>query len=142
MKPLDFYRFGTQMAETATAEVECRTTIGRMYYGLHHEACCRYFRENSAATPLGRGSRHSQLPTKFSTSGTNTSNRIARLLRQLSIMRNISDYELGNSVGYNNLQVSACQLMKMASIVALELHQTLDEHSPGEASDDCECPTN
>ena len=141
MKPLDFYRFGTQMAETATDEVECRTTIGRMYYGLHHEACCRYFRENPDAVPLGRGSRHSQLLTRFSTSGANSSSRIARLLRQLSIMRNISDYELGNSVRYNNLQVSACQLMKMASIVALELHQTLDEYSPGEAEEGCECRT-
>ena len=140
MKPLDFYRFGAQMAETATAEVECRTTISRMYYGLHHEACCRYYRENPDAAPLGRGSRHSQLLTKFSTSGTNTSNRIARLLRQLSIMRNISDYELGSPVRYNNLQVSACQLMQMAQIVAGELHQTLDEYSPGEASDGCECP--
>ena len=141
MRPLDFYRLGARIAETATTEAEYRNAVGRMYYGLHHEACCRYFRENPGAAPLGRGSRHLRLIERFSVSGDRTSDKIAVLLRQLSTMRNISDYELGSSVRYNNFLVSPSQLMRLALMVAQELLVTLDDHSPGEASDGCECRT-
>ena len=43
MRPLDFYDLGVQLAASARTEAEYRATIGRLYYGLHHEACCRYF---------------------------------------------------------------------------------------------------
>ena len=141
MRPLDFYRLGVQIAETATTEAAHRNAVGRMYYGLHHEACCRYFRENPAAPPLVRGSRHLQLRARFSTLGTDASRGIAYMLRQLSAMRNISDYELGSSIMYNNSQVGASQLMTMASIVARELYQALEEYSPGDAPDGCNCKT-
>jgi hypothetical protein len=141
MRPLDFYRLGARIAETATTEAGYRNAVGRMYYGLHHEACCRYFRENPGAPPLVRGSRHSQLGARFSTLGTEASRGIAYMLRQLSAMRNISDYELGSSITYNNSQVGASQLMTMASIVARELYEALEEYSPGEAPDGCDCRT-
>lgn len=141
MRPLDFYRLGVRIAETATTEAEYRNAVGRMYYGLHHEACCRYFRENPGGAPLGRRSRHLQLSARFSTLGTEASRAIAYMLRQLSAMRNISDYELGSSIMYNNSQVGASQFMTMASIVARELYQALEEYSPGDAPDGCECRT-
>ena len=40
MKPLDFYRLGVEMASSSVTEAEHRTAIARLYYGLHHEACC------------------------------------------------------------------------------------------------------
>lgn len=141
MRPLDFYRLGLQIVETAASEAEFRTAIGRLYYGLHHEACCRYFRENPGAPALDQGSRHSLLQERFSLFGSISSNNVAQLLRQLSRMRNISDYELASPVRYNNFQVSPSQFMKMASIVAQELIQALDEYSPGDASDGCDCRT-
>ena len=141
MIPLDFYRLGARMAETAVAEAEYRNAVSRLYYGLHHEACCRYFRENPGAAPLGRGSRHLRLIERFLASGDRTSDKIAALLRQLSMMRNISDYELGSSVRYNNFLLSPSQLMRLALIVAQELLATLDDYSPGDAPDGCECRT-
>ena len=141
MRPLDFYRLGLRIAETTAAEAEYRNAVGRIYYGLHHEACCRYFRENPGAAPLGRGSRHLRLIERFSISGDRTSNKIAVLLDQLSMMRNISDYELGSSVRYNNFLLSPSQLMRLALVVAQELLVTLDDHSPGDAPDGCECRT-
>ncbi len=141
MRPLDFYRLGLRIAETTAAEAEYRNAVGRIYYGLHHEACCRYFRENPDAAPLGRGSRHLRLIERFSVSGDRTSNKIAVLLGRLSVMRNISDYELGSSVRYNNFLLSPSQLMGLALILAQELLVTLDDYSPGDAPDDCECRT-
>ena len=44
MKPLDFYQLGVRLANSGRTEAEHRAAIGRLYYGLHHEACCRYFR--------------------------------------------------------------------------------------------------
>ncbi len=39
MRSLDFYYLGRRLAESAITEAEYRTAIGRLYYGLHHEAC-------------------------------------------------------------------------------------------------------
>ena len=54
MSPLDFYDLGVGMASTARTEAQERTAINRLYYGLHHEVCCRYFRKESWAQPLNR----------------------------------------------------------------------------------------
>ena len=43
MRPLDFYRLGVALAYSADSETLQRTVINRLYYGLHHEACCRFF---------------------------------------------------------------------------------------------------
>ncbi len=141
MRPLDFYKLALQMVETATTEAECRTVISRMYYGLHHESCCRYFRENPGAAPLGRGSRHLRLIERFLLSGSDAADSIAWSLSQLSQMRNIADYELTDPVSYNNRQIPLIQFMTMASIVARELYQALEDYSPGDAPDGCECRT-
>ena len=38
MRPLEIYRLGLRLAGSATSEAERRNVIGRLYYGLHHEA--------------------------------------------------------------------------------------------------------
>ena len=37
VKPLEFYRLGISLSETATSEPLQRTVVSRLYYGLHHE---------------------------------------------------------------------------------------------------------
>ncbi len=34
MRPLEFYRLGQRLAESASTEVERRTVVSRLYYGL------------------------------------------------------------------------------------------------------------
>ena len=43
MRPLDFYRLGIELSSDAYTEARQRTVVNRLYYGLHHEACCRLF---------------------------------------------------------------------------------------------------
>ena len=140
MRPLDFYVLGVRLANSATTEAEHRAAIGRLYYGLHHEACCRYFRENPSARPLGRGSRHAQIIERYGALRASPTQRIWRLLRQLSRMRNISDYELVNPVRYQRRERSPAELMRLAVVVAEGLLAELEDFSPGEAEDGCNCP--
>ena len=140
MRPLDFYRLGRQLADSAATDAERRTAVGRLYYGLHHEACCRYFRENPQAAALGRGSRHAQLIRRFGDTRTHGTQRVGRLLRQLSRMRNVSDYELASPVRYQNRECSAVELTRMAVSVAEGLLGALEVFSPGEAGEGCYCP--
>ena len=140
MKPLDFYQLGVRLANSGRTEAEHRAAIGRLYYGLHHEACCRYFRENPDAQPLGRGSRHAQLIDRYSALHSFPTQRIRRLLRQLSRMRNISDYELASPIRFQKTDRSAVQMVSMAVVVAEGLLATLEDFSPGEAEDGCRCP--
>lgn len=140
MKPIDFYRFGLAIASSADEESEHRTAVGRLYYGLHHEACCRYFRENPDGTPLGRGSRHVELVRRFDTNDA-VSNKVGVLLKELSQMRNIADYELGVLIQYRQWRIGSCELLGMALIVARDLLDALETYSPGEAPDGCDCPT-
>ena len=140
MRPLDFYRLGMRLADSAITEAEQRNAIGRLYYGLHHEACCRYFRENPVAQPLRRGSRHKQLTDRYDALASSPPRRIRRLLKQLSGMRNISDYELNTPIKHRQRERSAAELMRMAITVAEELFIALEEFSPGEAEDGCRCP--
>lgn len=140
MKPLDVYRFGVRLANVGRSEAERRAAVGRLYYGLHHEACRRYFRENPGGLPLGRGSRHVQLIARYTALSIVPARRIQRLLRQLSRMRNKSDYELASPMRYQRRTYSAAQLMRAAVVVAEDLLAELEVYSPGEASDGCHCP--
>ena len=140
MKPLDVYRFGVRLANVGRTEAERRAAVGRLYYALHHEACCRYFRENPSALPLGRGSRHAQLIDRYSALHANPAQRVQRLLRQLARMRNKSDYELASPMRFVRRTCGAAQMMRAAVVVAEDLLAELEVYSPGEASDGCHCP--
>ena len=140
MRPLDFYRLGLALASSASEESERRTAIGRLYYGLHHEACCRYFRRNPHAPPLGRGSRHTELILRFDARD-DVSNEIHRLLKDLFEMRKVADYELDSLIHYNDREFDSRVLMTIALIAAQELLAALERYSPGEAPDGCDCPT-
>lgn len=140
MRPLDIYELGVKLARSASSEAEIRNAIGRMYYGLHHEACCRYFREHPNARPLGRGSRHSQLIARYQAlSGVSTGN-ISRRLRQLARLRAISDYELADRVTFQNRRYTTVELMAMSLRIARGIVLALESFSPGEAPDGCNCP--
>ena len=142
MRPLDFYELGNRLAGSAATEAECRNVIGRLYYGLHHEACCRYFRAHPVAQPLGRGSRHRQLIERYSAlRSTNEAQLVQSLLRQLSNMRNLSDYQLAGRIRYQRRTRSAMELMSIAVSVAAQLLAALETFSPGAAADGCFCPT-
>lgn len=141
MKPLDFYELGVRLAASARTEAEYRAAIGRLYYGLHHEACCRYFREHQNEPPLPRGSRHIQLIRRYKALRSNSeAQRIQNLLRQLSSMRNISDYELAGPIRYRRMIRSPEELKDVAVLVATRLLTALEIFSPGAAADGCVCP--
>jgi len=139
MRPMELYQFGVRLASYANTEAEFRNAIGRVYYGLHHEACRRYFRQEPAAPSLERGRRHNLLIERFHDPTDATVNDISNLLRQLSRMRNIADYELRNTVLLSRRSLDSNQLMTFALLVADELLQALETYSPGEASEDSEC---
>ena len=140
MRPLDFYNLGVQLAASARTEAEYRATIGRLYYGLHHEACCRYFREFQNALPLARGSRHVQLIQRYrSLRGNRPAQHVQSLLWQLSGMRNVSDYELDSTMQYRGRTYHPGDLMTTAVSVAASLLAELESFSPGAAMDGCVC---
>lgn len=139
MRPLDFYEFGVRLASSASSEAEHRTAISRIYYGLHHEACCRYFRENQDAEGLQRGSRHQRLVETFHNAEDSAASDVAIYLQQLSRMRNVADYELGQDLQYNRTNYTSEQFMRIALNISEQLKQALDTFSPGEAPDGCEC---
>ena len=140
MRPLDFYDLGVQLAASARTEAEYRATIGRLYYGLHHEACCRYFREFQNALPLARGSRHVQLIQRYrALRGNRAAQRVQSLLGQLSGMRNVSDYELDSAMQYRGRTYHPDDLMTAAISVAASLLVALESFSPGAAADGCVC---
>ena len=140
MRPLDFYDLVARLAASAQTEAEYRACIGRLYYGLHHEACCRYFREFQNAPPLARGNRHSQLVQRYrALRGNRAAQRVQSLLGQLSGMRNVSDYELDSVMRYRKRTYRPADLMTAAISVAAELLAELETFSPGEAADGCVC---
>lgn len=65
---------------------------------------------------------------------------MGRLFRQLSRVRNISDYQLSSAPEYQKRERSAAELMGMAVSVAEGLLSALEDFSPGEAEDGCHCP--
>ena len=139
MKPLDFYQLGLQLSASAVTEAECRNAIGRLYYGLHHEACCRYFRAHTGATPLGKGSRHARLIERYKLLGNRDARRVQRHLGRLSSLRNISDYELDSAMRYRGKTYRPADLMGTAVTVATALLAALETFSPGAAVDGCVC---
>ena len=141
MKPLDFYRLGLRLSTTATTEAEQRTVVSRLYYGLHHEACCRFFRENPDALPLPQGSRHYRMRERYGGQRTQAEQEVARLLAQIFAMRNMADYELRGTIQYQAREFESSQLMSLALIIAEDLLNALESFSPGEAPDGCDCPT-
>ena len=141
MKPLDIYELGMRLAESAASDAERRNAIGRLYYGLHHEACCRYFRENPQSPPLGARSRHRQLIERYDILPATGSWRIRDLLSQLFSMRNISDYKLAEPVRYLYREYTLQELLETAVRVAETALAALENFSPGPAEDGCVCPT-
>ena len=104
---------GLVLASQVATEAECRTVVGRLYYGLHHEACCRYFRENPNGTPLSRNGRHTELHRRFNAPSNARSQLVGRQLNRLRIMRNKADYELGN-LSYGSRTLTPVQFMDLA----------------------------
>ena len=94
MRPLDFYRLGMSLSETPDAEAAQRTAVSQLYYGLHHEACCRYFRTNPASGPLNGNRRHVDLRDRYNSPDDPKSRTVGRLLNDLRMLRSEADYEL------------------------------------------------
>ena len=138
MKPLEFYNWAAAMTSSATSEPLQRTIVGRLYYGLHHEACCRFYRENPNAVPLQRYSRHASL-LRFLNQPTNArATKVANLLWQLRNLRTQADYDLGQMY-VGGRPASPAQVLSSATQVAALLPEALDSYSPGEAPDGCIC---
>lgn len=107
-----------------------------VYYGLHHESCCRYFREELSSRPLSRGQLHTELRDRFNRPEDPESGEVAQLLGSLMILRSESDYQLGLPLRYRGRSYTALELMQQASG---DLLDALEAYSPGEAPDGCEC---
>ena len=141
MKPMEFYRLAIALAPRAVSEPVQRTVVGRLYYGLHHEACCRFYRENPNEVPLERYNRHTSLQRQFNQPADATSKKVANLLEQLKQFRNQADYELGQMY-INRNPVAAAQILSAATHVAEQLLGALESYSPEEAADGCVCRVN
>ena len=139
MRPLDSYRVGLQMVGTAESEAHQRTVVNRVYYGLHHEACCRYFRREVAAQPLDRNRRHTNLRNNFNQSMDPLSGRIAQLLGELMRLRSLADYELSPPYRIGRQILTPEQLMRRALDVSERLLSALERYSPSEAVDGSGC---
>jgi hypothetical protein len=137
MRPLDFYDLGVEMAETAQTEAQERTAINRLYYGLHHEACCRYFRKVSWAQPLNRNRRHTDLRNRLNQSVDPLSSKVAQLLGQLMRLRGFADYQISPPYRFHGR--TGQQSMHMALDVSKRLVSALEGYSPGQVPDGCEC---
>ena len=139
MRPLDLYDFGVRMAVSNAPEVQQRTAINRIYYGLHHEACCRYFRTEHSARPLNRNRRHTDLRDRFNRPEHPASGRIAQLLSLLMMLRTEADYQLNPPLRYRNRSYTPAELMHRAITLGDDLKRALDEYSLGDAIDGCDC---
>ena len=129
MRPLDFYELGLRMFSTAQTESEQRTVANRLYYGLHHEACGRYFRKEVRPQPLNRNRRHSDIRDRFNNSIDPVSMRVAQLLGELMRLRVVADYQLpSNIIGMRSIQ-DAEQLMRRSVNVSEQLLSALDRYS-------------
>ena len=141
MRPLDFYRLGVALAESAAVESLRRAVVGRLYYGLHHEACCRYFRENPGARPLSVNGRHTQLRNRYLQSERDDGEAVGVLLRRMILLRIEADYQLAPPLRFENRSIDSAELMRLALDISRQLLAALDRYSPGAAPDGCRCPT-
>ena len=139
MRPLDFYRLGLSLSENADAEAAQRTAVSRLYYGLHHEACCRYFRTNPASGPLDSGRRHTELRNRYNSPDDPKSRTVGRLLNDLRMLRAEADYEMVPPLRFRNRPMDSRQFLNLAVETARQLLDALDEYSSGEAEDGCRC---
>ena len=140
MRPLDFYRLGVASAANATTESLQRTVVNRLYYGLHHEACCRYFRENPGARPLDRNRRHAQLRDRYLASEDPASKDVGDFLGWMIRLRVEADYELVPPLRFRNRSIDTQELMDVALDISQQLLAALERYSPGAAPDGCRCP--
>ena len=140
MKPIEFYNLGVAVAPTVNTEAERRAVVGRIYYGLHHEACCRFFRVNNRTPYLQRdGSRHWALIAKYRRSRRNpAAHRIGDLLDQLRRLRTTADYDLA-AMTFNKKPISEADLLSAAMNTGQFLLRALEQYSPGVAVDGCQC---
>ena len=140
MRPLDFYHAGVALADVATTESLRRTAVGRLYYGLHHEACCRYFRKNPGAPPLDRNRRHAQLADRYRNSPEPAAQQIGRRLSYMAQLRREADYELVPPLRFENRSIDSHELLDFALDISQRLLAALERYSPGAAPDGCRCP--
>ena len=140
MRPLDFYRLGVSLAPTAVTESEQRTVVTRLYYGLHHEACCRYFRANAVSAPLDTNRRHTELRDRFNSRGDSRARTVGNLLNDMMALRREADYELVLPLRFKSQSRTPHEVLNLALQTGRELLYALEEYSPGEAEDGCRCP--
>ena len=140
MRPLDSYSLGMTLAENASTEALRRAVVNRLYYGLHHEACCRYFRENPGARPLSVNRRHTQLRNRYLESGGEASENVGKLLGRLIRLRVEADYQLSPPLRYRHETINSRELMDFALDISQQLLAALERYSPGAAPDGCRCP--
>ena len=139
MKPLDFYRLGLSLAESADSEAAQRTAVNRLYYGLHHEACCRYFRNNPDSEPVYAGRRHSELRNRYTSHVDERANTVGQRLQYLIEMRRLADYQLAPTFGFRGQSLAPQEFLNLALEAARQLLDALEDYSPGEAEDGCTC---
>ena len=139
MKPLDFYRLGLSLAETAKSEAEQRTVVNRLYYGLHHEACCRYFRNNPDSEPVYASRRHSELRNQYTSHADERANTVGQRLHYLIELRRLADYQLAPPLSFRGQTLDPLEFMGMALEAGRQLLDALEDYSPGEAEDGCTC---
>ena len=137
MRPLDFHDMGVRLAGSEN-EAEQRTAVSRLYYGLHHEAACRYFRENPDALPIPRNRRHAALRERFEGLDAPAGKDLRDLLDALSEMRGECDYRIGSPLRYDGGTMTLAQLLGLALDAAARLRATLDAYPPGESADGAE----
>jgi hypothetical protein len=140
VKPLEFYRLGVLTAPGAVFEPQQRTVVNRLYYGLHHEACCRYFRKFPWSQAINSNRRHTDLRIRFSSSDDPISKTVGSLLGDLMRLRTEADYRLVQPLRFRNRSMDVPQLLSLAVELAEQLLDALETYSPGEAEDGCYCP--
>ena len=134
MRPLDVYDLGVRLAGQAGTEAEKRAAVGRLYYGLHLEACCRYFRENPDAAPIQRNRRHVALPDLFDSGPGQVHRGIADRLRRLASMRAECDYRIDGPLRYEGTTTTIDAMLARTQLVAAALLADLDAYSLGEST--------
>ena len=140
MKPIEFYDLGVNLAHGASTEAERRMVIGRIYYGLHHEACCRYFREKPGPPYLQKRGRHTELVDAFKGLKNNAeAQKVGTNLETLKMLREYADYELAGPFWFGGTGYNSASTMGFALGIGQKLLGALESYSPGEAPDGCIC---
>ena len=140
MRPLDFHRLGLRLAQDAVTEAQQRIAVTCLYYGLHHEACCRFFRNNPFARPLNRNRRHRELRDRYYYSIEPHAGYVAELLGELSSLRAECHYQLTLPLRFRGASYQPDQMLELALDRSNRLLSALEIYSPGEAPNNCNCP--